>query len=360
MTDQNIKRIGFCCKYLYPDQTLSKKLLEEKERPFNGRVTTKAWLERQSSSVAEAKLEEVIDHNINSFKHLIKYTGSLSENLRMVRLGSDILPFFTEATWKKHYTVDRLDRIRTRLFEIGDLARSLDVRLSMHPGQFTVLASDRDEVVESSIEEFEYHTFIATAMGYGKKFQDFKINVHISGKRGPDGIKSVLKWLSPESRRMITIENEEMRWGLESTLELEKDVALVLDVHHHFIHSNGEYIRSSDDRWKRVVDSWRGVRPAIHYSISREDYLKNHCNKTLPDYQLLIQNGYKKAKLRAHSDYCWNQACNDWVLEFWDDSDIIVEAKCKNLASAQLHKQALQKTCPTTHFPASAVQDLVL
>lgn len=352
MTNQNIKRIGFCCKYFHPDRNIGKKLLEEKERPFNGKTTTKAWLERQSPSVAEQKLEEVIDHNINSYMNLIKYAGSLPENLRMVRLGSDILPFFTEATWKKYYTVDRLDRITKRLGVIGNIARSLDVRLSMHPGQFTVLASDREEVVDSSIEEFEYHTFVATAMGYGKKFQDFKINVHISGKQGPDGIKSVLKWLSPESRRMITIENEEMRWGLDSTLELENEVALVLDIHHHFIHSGGEYILPTDDRWKRVLASWRGVRPAIHYSVSREDYLNEHCQNTLPDYQTLVQSGYKKAKLRAHSDYCWNRACNDWVLKFWEDSDIIVEAKCKNLASAQLYRHALQ-----SKFSASVVQE---
>ena len=46
-------------------------------------------------------------------------------------------------------------------------------------------------------------------MGYGRTFQDFKINVHISGRQGPAGIKAVLPRLSQEARNCITIENEE-------------------------------------------------------------------------------------------------------------------------------------------------------
>jgi hypothetical protein len=47
--------------------------------------------------------------------------------------------------------------------------------------------------------------------------------------------------------------------------------------------------------------------------------------------------------MRAHSDYCWNTACNDWVLTFWEDFDIMVEAKMKNLASTQLYNQWVEK-----------------
>ena len=57
---------------------------------------------------------------------------------------------------------------------------NLDVRISFHPGQFCVLASDKPDVVERSIDEFEYHVNMARWMGYGKEFQDMKINIHIS------------------------------------------------------------------------------------------------------------------------------------------------------------------------------------
>jgi UV DNA damage repair endonuclease len=127
-----------------------------------------------------------------------------------------------------------------------------------------------------------------------------------------------------------------MSWGLEASLELSKDVALVLDIHHHWV-KTGEYIEADDERIRIIRDSWRGVRPAIHYSLCREDLLQSHESTLRPDYQALLREGYKKAKLRAHSDYCWNTACNAWALSHWEWADIMVEAKMKNLASAQLY-----------------------
>ena len=225
---------------------------------------------------------------------------------------------------------------------VGDTARALDVRVSMHPGQFTVLASEDPEIVERSIEEFEYHADIIRWMGFGRKFQDFKCNVHISGRKGPAGIKDVLKRLSPEARNTITIENDENSWGLEASLELANDLALVLDVHHHWV-KTGEYIEANDGRIRKIIDSWRGDRPVLHYSISREDVIPTNTANVRPDYSSLLSQGYKKAKMRAHSDYCWNTACNDWVLTFWEDFDIMVEAKMKNLASTQLYNQWVEK-----------------
>jgi UV DNA damage repair endonuclease len=208
----------------------------------------------------------------------------------------------------------------------------------MHPGQFTVLASDNPDIVERSIEEFEYHVDMIRWMGFGKQFQDFKCNVHISGRQGPDGIKRVLSRLSPEARNTITIENDEMSWGLDASLELENHVALVLDIHHHYIRT-GEYIKPSDDRFKRVVDSWRGVRPALHYSLSKEDMLEWHSHQSRPDLEQLLEQGYRKQKLRAHSDYMWNDACNEWAFGFLEHGDIMVEAKAKNLASIDLYER---------------------
>ncbi len=209
----------------------------------------------------------------------------------------------------------------------------------MHPGQFCVLASDNPDVVNRSIEEFEYHADIIRWMGYGKNWQDFKCNVHISGRKGPTGIKDVLPRLSTEARNCITIENDENAWGVEASLELAKDVALVLDIHHHWCNSGGEYIEPTDDRFARIVDSWRGTRPVIHYSVSRDEYIGNIPRNERPDFQTLLENGYKKAKLRAHSDYCYNNAVNDWALSFLEHADIMTEAKMKNLASTQLYNR---------------------
>ena len=339
------KRIGFACKYMHPDQTQKKKLLEEIQRPLNTRSTTVAWLNRQTKEVAEERLWDIMVHNIKSFENLIRYVGGLPNELRMVRLGSDVLPVYTEPTWCYYWKLpDVVKYCETHFKTVGELARQLDVRLSMHPGQFTVLASDNPNIVERSIEEFEYHVDVIRWMGYGKDWQDFKCNVHISGRQGPAGIINVLPRLSPEARNTLTIENDEMSWGIDASLELADHVALVLDIHHHWVNS-GEYILPTDDRFSRIVDSWRGVRPVIHYSVSREDCLVDFNPNKKPTMDMLLLEGYKKQKLRAHSDYMWNNAVNDWALEFWDYADIMVESKAKNLASEKLYKYWLNTLC---------------
>ena len=336
-------RIGFACKYMHPDQTQKKKLLEEIQRPLNTRSTTVAWLNRQTRDVAEERLWDIMTHNIASYKRLIEYVGSLPPELRMVRLGSDVLPVYTEPTWSYYWRLPHVrDYCEKQFAPVGETARALDVRLSMHPGQFTVLASDNPEIVERSIDEFEYHINVARWMGYGKNWQDFKCNVHISGRQGPAGIINVLPRLSTEARNCITIENDENKWGIDSSLELADHVALVLDIHHHWCNSGGEYIEPTDDRFYRIIDSWRGVRPVIHYSVSREEHIGHLPRDVRPDFQTLLEQGYKKAKLRAHSDFMWNDAVNDWALEFLPYADIMVESKAKNLASIALYKYSME------------------
>jgi UV DNA damage endonuclease len=322
---------------MHLDQTQKKKLLEEIQRPLNTRSTTVAWLNRQTREVAEQRLWDIMVHNIKSYENLIRYVGSLPNELRMIRLGSDVLPVYTEPTWCYYWKLPAVVKYcETHLARVGEVARELDVRLSMHPGQFTVLASDNPDIVNRSIEEFEYHVDVIRWMGYGTTFQDFKCNVHISGRKGPAGIISVLPKLSPEARNCITIENDEMSWGIDASLELEKHVALVLDIHHHFV-ATGDYIRPTDDRYLRIVDSWRGVRPVIHYSYSREEYV-GHINNELPNMDMLLEQGYKKQKLRAHSDRYPNPVANEWALSFLDTADIMCESKHKNLASIELYE----------------------
>lgn len=328
---------------MHPDQTQSKKLLEEIQRPLNTKSTTVQWLNRQTTEVAEQRLWDIMEHNIAAYRRLIEYVGSLPQGLRMVRLGSDCLPVYTQQDWRYYWRLPDVRAYAEREFaKVGETARRLDVRLSMHPGQFTVLASDNEDIIERSIEEFEYHTDMARWMGYGQRYQDFKINVHISGRKGPAGIKAALQRLTSEARNCITIENDENAWGIDASLELQKDLALVLDIHHHWC-KTGEYIKPTDDRFKRVIDSWRGERPVIHYSYSRAEWV-DHIDNELPNMQELLGQGYKKAKLRAHSDWYPNQTANDWALSFLPYADIMCESKCKNLASIKLYNYANSRT----------------
>jgi len=336
------KRIGFCCKWIdHHGQTEGIKSTDD-ARKYNTGTTTVAWLNRQSREVAEQKLWDLMVENIAATERLVTRVSQLDPALRMVRLSSDILPCYTHADFANYWLQpDVLSYAETHFKRVGDIARNSGVRLSFHPGQFTVLASSNPGIVERSLEEFEYHANMARWMGFGLSFQDFKINVHISGREGPEGIRRAYQRLSPEARNCITIENEENSWGLNDCLAISDIVPIVLDIHHHWIRE-GEYIDPRDDRVKRVVDSWRGVRPACHYSVSREDVLVGHDPLNAPDHAALLVEGYKKQKLRAHSDFYWNRKVNEWALSFWPDFDIQCESKGKNLASFELFEQAKQ------------------
>jgi len=334
-----VKRLGFACKWIDDISQVNGIKSNDDAKKYNTGSTTVAWLNRQSKEVAEQKLWDLMVQNIESTQLLVERVGNLNENLRMVRLSSDILPVFTEPTWGQFWRQSAVRAYCERGFEqVGALARERNVRLSMHPGQFTVLASASEGIVERSIEEFEYHATMASWMGYGKTFQDFKINVHISGRQGPDGIRRAYSRLSPEARNCITIENEENAWGLDDCLTISDVVPIVLDVHHHWCRE-GKYIDPDSDHVKRVLDSWRGHRPTMHYSVSREDWLKGHCTQTMPDMKTLLESGHKKQKLRAHSDFYWNSAVNQWALSFNDQFDIMAESKGKNLASFALYEE---------------------
>jgi UV damage endonuclease UvdE len=338
------KRIGFACKWIDGPSQIDGIKQTDTARQFNTGTTTVAWLNRQSKDVAEQKLWDLMVGNIEAVYRLVERVGTLDPSLRMVRISSDILPVYTHADYAYYWRKpDVISYAETHFTRVGDLARDRNVRLSMHPGQFTVLASDNPGIVGRSIEEFEYHTDMARWMGYGRNFQDFKINVHISGKQGPEGIRRAYKRLSPEARNCITIENEENSWGLNDCLSLIDVVPIVLDIHHHWIRE-GEYISPSDPRVSQVVDSWRGVRPTMHYSLSREDILVGHSTTHRPDMASLLLEGYKKQKMRAHSEFYWNTPANEWALGFLNTHDIMCESKAKNLASFALAKQARELT----------------
>ena len=332
-------RIGFACKWIdCPDQVNGIKPKDDAKR-YNTGTTTVRWLNNQSREVAEQKLWDLMVQNIESTRLLVERVSELEPHLRMVRLSSDILPCYTHADFSGYWMDPSVVLYCEKEFaRIGTHARLHGVRLSFHPGQFTVLASSNPGIVDRSVEEFEYHANMARWMGYGRTFQDFKINVHISGRAGPEGIRSAYSRLTPEARSCITLENEEITHGIEHCLSLSDIIPTVLDLH-HFVIREGEYIQPQSDTCKRIIDSWRGVRPTLHYSISREDYLVGHDPLVLPDIPKLLTEGYHKQKLRAHSDFMWNEAMNKYALSFVDNFDIMVESKGKNLASRALYEQ---------------------
>jgi UV damage endonuclease UvdE len=343
MFNNSVRRLGFACKLIdYPSQMDSIKPKDECKQ-YNTGTTTVAWLNRQSVSVAEDKLWDLMKSNIESLRKLVTKVGSFEPHLRMVRLSSEVLPVYTEPKWGYFYKQSDVIRYAERHFaEVGRIARERDVRLSFHPGQFCCIVSENEGIVQNSLEELEYHTDMMRWMGYGNSLLDAKINIHLSGKRAVSGFDSAWNRMSPELRNMLTLENDEFQAGLDVVLKLKHKAGIVLDLHHHWINT-GEYIEADDSRIQMVIESWcrSGIdrRPTFHYSQSHESVLGEHPHDAIPSISALIELGHKKAKLRAHSNGMWNIAVNKWARQHWEWGDCMVESKLKNLASNDLYSQ---------------------
>ena len=327
-----VQRIGFACKW-----TESTDKGPEAVADLNNRSTTVAWLNRQSRDIAEQRLYDIMLHNIGALRGLVQLVGSLDRSLRMVRIGSDILPVYTHESfadyWRKS---DVVSYCETAFKRVGDIARDRNVRLSFHPGQFTCIVSDNPGIVERSIAELEYHTNMIRWMGFGKSKLDFKLNIHLSGRRGVDGFNDAWIKMSPELRNCLTLENDEYQKGLDDLLILKDKVGIVLDIHHHLIKED-EYIQSNDPRIQQVIESWQGVRPTFHYSQSRDEYINRFLDR-IPSMTEMLTTA-KKSKLRAHSDFYTNRKVNEWALTHLEWADCMAESKAKNLASAELFNQ---------------------
>jgi len=314
-------KLGFACKYLNADG----------KQFFPFRATTRTRFLRLDKAQGGALLYEIAQTNLQNLYLTLEAIATQPDALRMMRIGSDLLPLYTVPEAKPLFA-RFLPELYPLFARCGELARRHNIRLSFHPGQYSVLASDNPDVVTRALEDVEYHALCACLMGYGKTFQDFKINIHMNGKRGFDGFKQAFHRLSPEARLMLTVENDEISCSLDDVLQACALCPVVLDIHHHWVKEN-QFIQADDVRIAQITESWRGVRPVLHYSISQEGLIPE---KGFPDQQQLA---VPKTKLRAHSDYYFNATLNDWALSF-SDFDIMCEVKMKNLARETLYTQA--------------------
>jgi UV DNA damage repair endonuclease len=307
---------------------------------MNTTTVTMAYLGRLEPKAAYDKLAAVVSHNLEAFRRQIEHVATRPKLERLHRLSSDVLPGYTHPSCQDFYRDPDLRRlIETKLALAGQLARDRDVRLSMHPGQFCVIASANPSAAANGVAEFEYHVEVMTLMGYGTGWHPHgaHINIHGGAKAlGAEGIRGGLAHLSATARNLITIENDEVSFGIDDLLPLVGDVPLVLDLHHHWVMSQGEYVEPDDPRIQRIIASWRGVRPVSHVSVSREDLLPDQNIYVLPDFRALVEAGIKPKDLRAHSDLMWNEAVNDLVMRHLSWSDFEIEAKLKNIASEGL------------------------
>ncbi|ABY29935.1 UV damage repair endonuclease [Methylorubrum extorquens] len=335
-------RLGFCCTFI-PDPDPAHKTLKaakDAAKLMNLGTVTMAHLERLGPTARFEKLEGVVRHNLAALERQIAWVSARPPLERLLRMASSVLPGYTHPVAEPLYAQAPMRAlIEAGLARIGEQARAGDVRLSMHPGPFCIIASRNPNAQKNGIAELEYHAEVMAMLGYGSGWHPHgaHVNIHIGGREpGIEGFRESLSLISETARNLLTVENDESLFGLDAVLRLGDRVPVVLDLHHHWVESRGVYIEPDDPRIPAVIASWRGVRPVSHISVSRETVLPEHDTGTLPDYAALSEQGHSWRDLAAHSDLMWNEAVNALVARHLAWTDFEIEAKGKNQASVPL------------------------
>lgn len=330
-------RIGFCCKYIPPDGDAAT------ARRMNVAGLTIAYLGRLGPAAAYDKLAAVVAHNVGAVAAQIAWVAERPLRERLLRLASAILPGYTHPAVEPFYADPDLRAVVARgLGEAGALARKAGMRLSMHPGPFCILATASPSALANAVDELEYHADIMEHLGLAPGWHPAgaHINIHVGARgAGIETFRSNLAAVSARVRDLVTVENDETSYGLDDVLRLADAVPVVLDLHHHWIASGGEYVEPGDPRIPRIAESWRGARPLCHVSLPRETLLPDHPAGIRPDFAALTARGIKGRDLMGHSDLMWNDAVGDLVGAHLAWADFEIEAKLKNLATAPLARR---------------------
>ena len=234
-------------------------------------------------------------------------------NIKFMRLSSEVFPFASHE--KYGYSLKYAEK---ELRAAGDLAKKLGHRLTMHPGQFTQLGSNRPEVIEASIRDLSSHCEMLDLMGMGK---DSVMIIHGGGTFGDrqatlDRMRQTYTTrLSQNIKDRLVLENDEMAWSAEELLPLckELDIPMVFDFHHDLLRPSS---RPPCELLPEIQAIWhkKGIRPKYHLSEPR------------PGASNLRER-------RAHSD-----RCGFLPPDLPADAHLMIEAKDKEQAVLELHR----------------------
>jgi UV damage endonuclease UvdE len=328
-------RISQCCQF--HDKALAKR--------YNFGTTTKTF------ALKDGGRERVQSKALENCKKLVDilstYFVNQPNNLRSFRISSELFPCYT-LDFTKDWYAEIWEEISFLLEQAGNHAKQLNIRLSVHPGQYTVLASNKEDVVQNSIKDLEYHAL------YGKLMQlpanQFVMNIHLQGLYGGkhiDGIKrfaSNFQYLSDYAQGCLAVENEDKPNGYDiaHTLELAQLVPIrcTLDTHHYACHRmtesekvnlNGKTVNRKlrdvkditvkDDMFKEAVKTWKGIRPLFH--VSQSFPIEN------PDYWM---------KANAHSEMFEDEEHMARHVPMLQYADFDIEAKNKEQAVQGFYK----------------------
>ncbi|THH21408.1 hypothetical protein EW146_g129 [Bondarzewia mesenterica] len=272
--------------------------------------------------------------NVKDLKKLIQWNEE--NKIRFMRISSELFPFASHA--KYGYS---LDYAAAELKAAGDLANSLGHRLTLHPGQFTQLASTKEDVVTASVRELKYHCSILRHMGMG---EDSVIIIHMGGMYG-DKTAALKRFkenyrtkITDEVRARLVLENDEMCYNADDLLPVceELNIPIVFDHHHNWIFPSTQPI---PELLSRINAIWhhKGIRPKQHLSSPRPGAVtlmerRAHAGrcKDLPDELQLEGVGWRWLP-SANANGTRNEDDKEWF-------DLMIEAKDKEQAVFQLYR----------------------
>lgn len=201
--------------------------------------------------------------NLECLEKILRW--NLNHSIYFFRITSDLVPFASHSVC----SVDWQAVFSDEFARVGEFIREHNIRVSMHPGQYTVLNSNRNDVVERSVLELEYHAEVLDLMEQDRKA---KIVLHVGGvygnkEKAMDRFVRNYQQLSEPVRRRLIIENDERSYTVADCVKIHDVVGIpvVLDNLHHDANNGRESLSSAFEMARPTWKSCDGV-PIVHYS----------------------------------------------------------------------------------------------
>ncbi|PLB44492.1 UV-endonuclease UvdE [Aspergillus steynii IBT 23096] len=196
--------------------------------------------------------------------------------IKFMRLSSEMFPFASH----KEYGYKLAPFAADVLGDTGRVIAELGHRVSVHPGQFTQLGTPKEEVVESSIRDLEYHSEMLQLLRLPpQQDRDAVMILHMGGVFGDkeatlDRFRQNYKNLSQDIKNRLVLENDDVSWSVHDLLPIceELNIPLVLDFHHHNIIFDSSQLRGGTldimQLFDRIKATWtrKNITQKMHYS----------------------------------------------------------------------------------------------
>lgn len=229
------------------------------------------------SNASEKKLDEVYAHNLDVLKSNIEY--NIRHDIHLFRISSEIFPLITheevDYDWKRKFS--------SELDDIKKLITSANIRVSMHPGQYTVLNSIRDDVVKKAIIEIDHHSEFLSAVSDDER-SPIVIHIGSKAKNKDAAIKNFIynfKKLSDASKNRLHIENDERSYTAQDIYDISCDIGIpcIFDNLHNRL--NRSYDLSDREIISIFSKTFSGSKQKIHYSEQAPDKKPGAHSKTI-------------------------------------------------------------------------------